>query len=387
MKRAALLICLLLTGAVAHAAGSDVPPSGEAAMKAAADLRKSIAALDDAESKPDRIAALTSTISAYEVGLGTLRDGLRRAAIRENEIKQGFDAKREELGGLLAVMSTMQQTDGPLLLLHPSGPTGAARSGMVLSSVAPALQQEAEGLRTQLDEIARLRKLQENARNVLEKGMISVTKARTALSEAISERRAKLPQRYLEEPEELRALVQSADTLEGFATSLSGMESDIGPPMADFAGAKGSLKLPLIGKVLRHFNEADAAGIKRPGLVIATTPGALVTTPWPATIRYRGPLLDYGNVMVLEPADGYLLVLAGMATVYGEVGDVLQKGAPIGLMGGLSPGAREFGKDFVQAAQEGGSAGLSETLYLELRKGKEPVDPAPWFIQTKDDKG
>ncbi|MBN2740754.1 MAG: peptidase M23 [Rhodobacteraceae bacterium] len=381
MIRAALLATFLLTGAAAQA-----ETAADTAMSAASDLRKAITALDDAQTKADRVGALTKTISAYEVGLGALRDGLRRAAIRENEIKQGFDAKREELGSLLAVMSTMQQSDGPLLLLHPSGPEGSARSGMVLSSVAPALQQEAEGLRKQLDEIATLRKLQENARSVLEQGMTSVTQARTALSDAISER-TKLPQRYLEEPEELRKLVNSADTLEGFATGLSGMETDIGPPMDDFAGAKGTLKLPVIGSLLRHFNEADAAGIKRPGLVIATAPAALVTTPWPATIRYRGPLLDYGNVMVLEPAEGYLLVLAGLGTVYGETGDVLQKGAPIGLMGGIAPGAKEFGKEFVQAAQDGGSAGQSATLYLELRKGDTPVDPAPWFTQTKGDKG
>jgi len=379
--RAALLATFLLTGAAAQA-----ETAADTAMSAASDLRKAITALDDAQTKADRVGALTKTISAYEVGLGALRDGLRRAAIRENEIKQGFDAKREELGSLLAVMSTMQQSDGPLLLLHPSGPEGSARSGMVLSSVAPALQQEAEGLRKQLDEIATLRKLQENARSVLEQGMTSVTQARTALSDAISER-TKLPQRYLEEPEELRKLVNSADTLEGFATGLSGMETDIGPPMDDFAGAKGTLKLPVIGSLLRHFNEADAAGIKRPGLVIATAPAALVTTPWPATIRYRGPLLDYGNVMVLEPAEGYLLVLAGLGTVYGKTGDVLQKGAPIGLMGGIAPGAKEFGKEFVQAAQDGGSAGQSATLYLELRKGDTPVDPAPWFTQTKGDKG
>ena len=381
MIRAVLLATFLLMGTAAQA-----ETAADTALSASNNLRKAITALNAARTKADRVSALTRTISAYELGLGALRDGLRRAAIREGEIRQGFDAKREELGSLLAVMSTMQQSDGPLLLLHPSGPEGSARSGMILSSVVPALQQEAEGLRKQLDEIATLRKLQENARSVLEQGMTSVTQARTALSEAISERE-KLPRRYLEEPEELRKLVNSADTLEGFATGLSGMETDIGPPMDDFAGARGALKLPVIGSVLRHFNEADAAGIKRPGLVIATAPAALVTTPWPATIRYRGPLLDYGNVMVLEPAEGYLLVLAGLGTVYGETGDVLRKGAPIGLMGGNAPGAKEFGKEFVQAAQEGGSAGQSETLYLELRKGDTPVDPAPWFTQTKGDKG
>jgi septal ring factor EnvC (AmiA/AmiB activator) len=57
----------------------------------------------------------------------------------------------------------------------------------------------------------------------------------------------------------------------------------------------------LLGTILRQFNEADAAGVARPGVVLATHPNALVTTPWPASVRYAGPLLDYGNVIILEP--------------------------------------------------------------------------------------
>jgi septal ring factor EnvC (AmiA/AmiB activator) len=358
-------------------------PATDAALKAADDLRGAIAELDAAQTKADRVAALTTTITAYERGLAALRDGLRRAAIREQEIEKGFNAKRAQVGRLLGVMSTMQQSEGPLLLLHPAGAVGSARSGMVMGTVTPALEAEAEKMRTSLEEIRELRSVQANAAQVLEGGLASVQNARTALAQAISDRSA-LPKRYLEEPEELRQLVSSADTLEAFATGVAGLDSDIGPPREDFAGAKGSLPMPVMGSVLRGFNEADAAGIRRPGLVIAAAPATLVTTPWPATIRYRGPLLDYGNVMILEPAQGYLLVLAGLGTVYGEVGDVLPRGTPVGLMGGSEPAAQEFGADFVKAAQNGGGADRSETLYLELRKGKTPVNPAEWFTQTKD---
>ncbi len=358
-------------------------PATDAALKAADDLRGAIAELDAAQTKADRVAALTTTITAYERGLAALRDGLRRAAIREQEIEKGFNAKRAQVGRLLGVMSTMQQSEGPLLLLHPAGAVGSARSGMVMGTVTPALEAEAEKMRTSLEEIRELRSVQANAAQVLEGGLASVQNARTALAQAISDRSA-LPKRYLEEPEELRQLVSSADTLEAFATGVAGLDSDIGPPRDDYAGAKGSLPMPVMGSVLRGFNEADAAGIRRPGLVIAAAPATLVTTPWPATIRYRGPLLDYGNVMILEPAQGYLLVLAGLGTVYGEVGDVLPRGTPVGLIGGSEPAAQEFGADFVKAAQNGGGADRSETLYLELRKGKTPVNPAEWFTQTKD---
>lgn len=375
--RAALLAFVLSTGAALASTEVDT------ALQAADDLRASVAALDAARTKADRVAALTETITAYETGLGALRDGLRRAAIREREIRAGFDAKRDHIGRLLGVMSTMERSEGPLLLLHPAGPEGSARSGMVLGAVTPALQAEAQSMHGELEEIATLRALQQNAAQVLEGGLASAQAARTALSQAVAERSA-LPGRYLEDPEDLRHLVESADTLEGFATGLTDLDSDIGAPMEDFAGAKGTLTLPVMGSVLRKFNEADAAGIRRPGLVIATAPAALVTAPWPATIRYRGPLLDYGNVMIVEPASGYLLVLAGLGTVYGETGDVLARGAPIGLMGGTEPSAQEFGAGFVQAAQIGGGAGRTETLYMELRQGNTPVDPAQWFTQTRD---
>lgn len=382
MRARAILLALCLGAGTAGAES----PATESALQAAEALRAVIGQLDAAQTKADRVAALTETIRAYEAGLGAMRDGLRRAAIREREIRAEFEARRDHVGRLLGVMSTMEQSEGPLLLLHPAGPVGSARSGMVLSAVTPALQGEAEAMRGALEEISALRLLQQSAAGVLQDGLHSVQEARTALSQAVADRTA-LPGRYLEDPEDLRQLVQSADTLEGFALGLADLDTDIGAPLEDFAGARGGLPLPAMGRVLRRFDEADAAGIRRPGLVLATAPAALVTAPWPATIRYRGPLLDYGNVMIVEPAEGYLLVLAGLGTVYGETGDVLPRGAPIGLMGGAEPAAEEFGAEFVAAAAEGGGAGRAETLYIELRMNGEPVDPGEWFTETRKDQG
>ena len=78
--------------------------------------------------------------------------------------------------------------------------------------------------------------------------------------------------------------------------------------------------------------------------------------------------------MILEPAEGYLLILAGLGTVYGETGDVLGAGAPVGLM----PVGEAASAD---GTQTGG--GRTETLYIELRQGDDPVDPAPWFSETR----
>ena len=105
-----------------------------------------------------------------------------------------------------------------------------------------------------------------------------------------------------------------------------------------------------------------------------------MTAPWPATIRYIGPLLDYGNVIILEPDAGTLMVLAGLEEVYGELGQVLPAGTPLGLMGGVEPDKDRF----LLNAMNGSGSEQTETLYMELRLGTEPVDPAEWFAETKE---
>lgn len=345
------------------------------AAQASRDLQSAIEALHEATGSKDRVAALTQTIRAYEDGLSALREALRQAHLRETTLQLQFQAKRDRVAQLVGVLSQMESRPGPLLLLHPAGPLGTVRSGMMLADVTPALQAEAESLKTELTELRDLRALQQAAGETLVGSLAVAQEARTTLSQAISDRTT-LPKRFTEDPEALRSLLQSADTLEAFAAGLVLDVSDT----RSFADAKGSLPLPALGTLLRRSMESDPAGVRRPGVTLATRPRALVTTPWPATIRYRGPLLDYGNVIVLEPGGGYLLILAGLETVYGDVGEVLAPGAALGLMGGGEPGVAEF----LAAAQEGGGVQGTETLYMELRQGADPVDPADWFAALRE---
>jgi murein hydrolase activator len=363
MIRAAALVLVLSCPALAETVA-------EGAAKASTDLQAAVTALEAATEARDRIAALSQTIRAYEGGLAALRGALREAALREATLTTAFDAKRDGIGRLLGVLATMEANPGPLLLLHPEGAVGTARSGMILADVTPALQGEAMVLKAELQELTDLRALQLSAGETLEKGLAAAQVARTALSQAISDR-TDLPRRFIEDPDVLRGLLESTDTLDAFAAGLSpDTESD-----TSFADQQGRLPLPVLGSVLRKPGEADPAGTRRPGVALATQPRALVTAPWPATIRYRGPLLDYGNVMILEPGDGYLIVLAGLDILYGEVGEVVATAAPLGLMGGPEAMTAEFLSD----PPDGSGGRDTETLYMELRQGAAPVDPLEWF--------
>lgn len=366
--RLALAVALMLAPLAAVAQSV-----ADAAAEAAADLQAAALQLEEARRGSDRIAALTETIHAYEKGLAAMRSELRRAALREREIQETFERESARLSRLLGALAGMGGAPEATLLLHPSGPTDTVRAGMLLSDLTPALRDEVETLRRQLAELQQLRQLQDSARATLQGGLDGAQEARSALAQAIANR-TDLPPPVTTDLAAMQALINSAETLEAFASSLALGEADASAT-GGFAEARGRLPMPVEGVVVAGFSEPDAGGVQRPGLLIATRPGALVTAPWPASIRYSGPLLDYGQVTILEPEAGYLLILAGLDTAFGEIGEVIPAGAPVGLMGGTPQSAQEI----LIESGDGSGQDRTETLYMELRQGQTPEDPGVWF--------
>ncbi|MDD9706547.1 peptidoglycan DD-metalloendopeptidase family protein [Seohaeicola sp. SP36] len=374
---AALIISLVTGPLLAQSEGE----AAEAARAAAVRLEQATRQLDEAQSARDRVRALTETVAAFEDGLEAMRDGLRRASLREARLTRELQAREAEVAQLLGVLLSMGDRPSPTMLLHPAGPVGTARSGMILTDVTPALSARADELRTRLSEITTLRILQQNAVETLQNGLNGVQEARTALSQAVADR-TDLPRRFTEDPVRTAILIASTETLEGFASGLSEMTTDEDrADLPDISNLRGTLPLPVQGQILRRAGEADSAGITRPGLLVATRPRALVTAPTAATIRYRGPLLDYGNVMILEPQAGTLFVLAGLDVVYGGIGEVIPAGSPIGLMGGQDA---EIGEILANSGN-GTGTGRPETLYIEVRQDDAPVDPEAWFATREED--
>ncbi|MGR1581976.1 murein hydrolase activator EnvC family protein [Thalassobius sp. S69A] len=376
MIRALALLALCLWP-LSLGAATDPATAARAAAKALEEAAESLA---QAKSARDRVKALTVTLKAYEDGLEAMRDGLRQAALQEARLTQELRAREAEVAQLLGVLQSIASAPTPVTMVHPDGPTGTARAGMLLADVTPALNARALELRTKLEEVQTLRTLQQSAADTLRRGLEGVQTARAELSQALADRKD-LPRRFTEDPVKTAILISSTETLEGFASGLYDITNDeASGSLPDISHRKGALPLPVQGRVLLRAGESDAAGIARPGVVLATRPRALVSTPTAATIRYLGPLLDYGNVMILEPQSGVLFVFAGLETVYGRAGQVLPGGSPVGLMGGTDaqPGT------ILSEASDGAGTQASETLYIEVRQDNVAVDPAAWFKMKKD---
>lgn len=379
MKKLILIVSLLIPHiGFAQDAGAD-------AREALRDLVAASIKLDQSDGARDRVKALTETILAFESGLTATRDGLRRAAVREEQLSRKLEARDSETAAFIGVLQSLSAGPSPTIFLHPQGPTGTARAGMLLSEMTPVLNARAAQLRQEVEEVQMLRLLQQEAADQLQLGLSEAQSARVALSTAIAER-TDLPRRFTEDPVRTAILISSSETLEGFASGLSQVtESETEIDLPTLGDRIGSLQLPVKGLLLRGMNESDAAGIARPGIILATRPGALVHAPTAATIRYVGPLLDYGNVMILEPQTDILFVFAGLNITYGEMGQVITEGTPLGLMGGLKITTSADNTDTgLSTVGDGAGNGRSETLYIEVRQQNVPQDPVSWFRTDKD---
>ncbi len=342
------------------------------ALEAALALEAATETLQAATRQTDRIDALTETVQAYETGLAALREGLREAQLAEAAQARILSERGGELSRLLAVLMATASLDDANVLVHPEGALAAARAGLSLRDVAPALNDEVAHLREQLEEIAALRRARQYGLLALEQGLSTAQEARLALSQAIAER-GPLPKNLSEDPDAMATLAASAASLEAFAQDVAARGSvftdmDVAR-IRGFRDAAGSLALPVRGTVLRAFNAPDPTGLVRPGLDIATLPDALVSAPWAGTVRYAGPLAGRGQVVILEPDEDILLVMVGLGKLLVETAEILPQGAPLGTMP-------------AQSGDDTSAGGRGQTLYFEMRERGNPIDPATSFALT-----
>lgn len=365
-------VVVSLLGTIPALAQSDLEAQAKEAQIA---LEHAWDQLERSKTAKDRISALTAAILSFEQSLGLARDSLRQISVLEARATQNLSVEEEAYAELIGVLLSIDKSPIQAELLHPNGPMATARGGMLISDLLPALEEKVQSLRRDLDAARYLADLQSQVSLDLQAGLVALQETRAALGRAIADR-DDLPKRFVEDPAQTAILLAAADTLDIFADGLSMIAlNEAEGSLPDITTRKGTLPLPVQGKVIRYFNEADAAGIKRPGIVIATTNNALVRTPTAATIRYRGPLLDYGLVSILEPQKDILYILAGLSTVYGDIGEVLPAGSPVGLMG-TSENIDK--KNLIETINDDGGL-RGETIYIEVRVNKAAENPLVWF--------
>ena len=343
----------------------------EQIARARALLAEATTALKGAREDETRLAALGMAVTAHEVALSALRAGLRTMAASERDMTGEIDAEAQKLDHLLIALQSLARAPASALLAVRGGPIEATRAAMLMAGIAPELDRRVAVLSERLQALQTLRQRQIEARMQARGALAALQELRAETTEALGRRdRSGLIGRT-DLRRQAEAAATGADNLDGLATTLRDADLRSG---AEFSAAA----LPVAGRVSAGFGDPDPWGRPGHGWSIVAPAFAQVTAPWDATVRYAGPLIDYGQVVVLEPKAGYLLVLAGLAHVDRSAGEAVLAGEKLGDLGGPLP----TGDEILLEETAGSGQIRQETLYLELRRSGKPLDPAEWFDTT-----
>jgi septal ring factor EnvC (AmiA/AmiB activator) len=292
---------------------------------------------------------------------------LTRLAAQERVAESAFYEQRAQLAGLLAVLQRMGREPPPALLVQPENAVEAARSAIVLNSVLPGVKAEAQKLAAALANLRELRQAAAKTRVTLAlagealqlqqariDALLNVKRklaAQTAVALKSAEERVQVSARDVADVEQLIRRVS------GEFKELS----DGGFGAGRFAESRGRLKWPANGQIVANFGEDNELGVRNTAITLKTRPNAQVVSPVDGKIKFAGPFAGYGNLLIIAAGDDYHVVLFGMSDIFGAEGQALLSGEPVGRMGGEA------------ASQQG------DRLNIEIRHGRDPVDPRPWF--------
>jgi murein hydrolase activator len=151
-------------------------------------------------------------------------------------------------------------------------------------------------------------------------------------------------------------------------------------PLMAFSKSQGQLNFPVQGQLTKVFGLDTGFGSTLDGIVIATEKQAQVTAPVGGTIEFAGKFRSFGHMVIINPGEGYLVLLAGLTQVTAAHGQSVKAGEPLGEMGDKPSKMAQTGgltKDLTNAT--------TPMLYVEFRHNGDPVDPAPWWINTRQE--
>ena len=367
---AAIAASVLLIGSTAGA--QTTYPNIERARAA---LSEAATALKDANTGKQQLAALGKAVTAHEAALSAYRDGLRSMATRESRIFSAIQKDRDKLQDLISALQSLAQAPRSALMAFPGGPVGAARGATLMADISPALSDRIAELRARLDSLRQLRSNQEVARVEARGTLAALQELRGSTTEALRRRRSKGLATKAELNEQAETAAAQAVSIADLAKTLSGAAETDPSVLMTFTEAKGFVRTPVAGRQIAGFGDPDPWNRAGFGITLSAPAYAQVSAPWDGTIRFAGPLIDYGEVVVLEPELGTLIVMAGLASVDRLVGETVLAGERLGGLGGPIPASDEF---LLEASTDRDQI-REEKLYIELRQDGKVIDPTGWF--------
>ena len=349
----------------------------------------------------DRVA-LANTVQNLEMRLSKLESEIDSLKNIESEKRQLLKLRRKQGANVLMALQRLSKLPPAAVIAHPVGTDDLIRTAILLRSVVPQIEGQAKRLRKNLIALAATKKLIANSKSRLNRtgkifsskratldGLIRVKAAQheRALSkrreaalkiQALSSQAQSLRDLFvnIEEERKNSRIKKSVIEQEKWYNesrvkeqSVSRQNKKVGhqaPPvdLKPFALARGALRYPAVGRISGRYGEKILRGTTRKGLTIETRASAQVVSPHNGRVVFAGNFRGYGQLLIIDHGEGYHTLLAGMSRIDGIMGQYLVSGEPVGVMGTTT--------------------GRKESLYIELRKNSQPINPTPWLAQRNN---
>lgn len=372
------MICALLAlldGSVSAASQPDRKKAEADLQAIKAQIERIAGQVNRDQLERDRLAR---ELRAAEISVGSAREGLervksehaqrtaRRAALAQEQHRHEVDlaSARQDLASELRAAYLISTVEPLKLLLNQQDPARAGRLFVYYSYFSRAHAREIDRVNAELGAIGRLDQ--------------ELAAEETHLQELESERHARLSeleQARLQRSQvlanlqvESRNRVQSLERLQRQKAGLQKLLHDLERVVPSypsngqdaFARLRGKLAWPVSGRVVAHFGDTRAGGIKWDGLRIATERGSPVRAVSDGRVIYADWLAGLGLLAIVDHGNGYLSLYGHNERLLKGAGDHVAAGEPIAAAGDSG------GED-------------SPELYFEIRRGGKPVNPQPWF--------
>lgn len=366
-------------------------------------LKAELAELEGDQTRQNAaLIAAAQRVKMAEIEVADVEERLSALIVSEMEVRGRLDGSKAEIANVLAALERISLNPPPPLIVDPDDALGSARSAILIAAIVPQLRAKADLVTADLKALTDIKAqaLAEEATlkanySVLEEEQLRIATLIAARKQGIDVRSSELAA----EESEAMALAARASSLKELIGSLSERAGNVATPSANgpldpnvpvlttaeiqtafannartepaipFAAARGWLTLPANGVNVVDFGTSDGFGGISHGISLVTRAEAQVVAPADGWVLYKGPYLNYGQIVILNTGESYTALLAGLETVTVDIGQFVQMGMPLGSMG-----SRTIGRSVTT------NAGAAQpTLYIELRQNNEPVDPTGWW--------
>jgi len=366
-------------------------------------LKQEIADMEGDRTKQNAaLIAAAQRVKLAEIEVADVEERLSDLIVSELEVRGRLDGADSQIANVLAALQRISLNPPPAIIVDPDDALGSARSAILIAAIVPQLRAKADAVTADLKRLTEIKQAALDEQSVLEANYSVLEEEQLRIATLIVARK----QGVEVMTGQLQAEEQDAIALAARATSLKELIASLGErmtsvstaaaasnseadgvamtpdaiqvalantsrtePALPFGQAKGYLTLPSNGVNVVEYGAGDGFGGISQGLSVVTRAQAQVVAPADGWVLYKGPYLNYGQIIILNTGQGYTALLAGLDTVSVDIGQFVLMGEPLGTMG-----SRTIGRTVTT------SAGSSQpTLYIELRHDNEPIDPTGWW--------